>query len=256
LKLSGINLNSLPDKYLKDLSVNNLVLTNSRINENPKKDSQNKFHILTDLNIDSLKVITFINVKLQTGPDRFEWSAIESFKNLQAIHIEGGNLEIIDQDFKKIEAQNLLVLTLDNIQLKIIEKDVFNDWMSLRMLTINRNLIKKLDWMPLVMPNLWYLDLRFNKLESIPEGLDKTLPSLRVLKLGNNEIRVMPYSTVKPLFNRTNLEFSFYKQEGIQIIFIYAHNIVVKRKYLKLRVALFYKLSSLDKCMGCYNSLI
>lgn len=80
------------------------------------------------------------------------------------------------------------------------------------MLTISRNLIEDLDWMPLDLKDLWYLDLRRNKIKSFPQVLVESLISLRVLKLGENQIRTISENTMKSFLNLK--EFSFDKIPG------------------------------------------
>jgi Leucine-rich repeat (LRR) protein len=163
--------------------------------------------IFSDMKVDDMKVLTFINVNLEDENPSF-WTVFKPFKNLRAIHIEKGKLTKLDLNFGSILAENILTAEFDNIGLEVIETNTFENWKSLKMLTITDNFIKDFEWIP-KSTELWNLDLRRNKIKTIPKNLHELLPNLRVLKLDDNNLRYIPYDAIKNL-----KEFSF---ESIKI---------------------------------------
>lgn len=116
----------MPQFYLEDLSVNNLIFFDSGIDENKPKSPSNGIKIFSGLKTENLTVITFINVKLQIRSSQFAWNVFQLFDQFKAIYIEGGDFENIGSKFSKIPGNNILTATFDNTKLKTIEKNVFN----------------------------------------------------------------------------------------------------------------------------------
>jgi Leucine-rich repeat (LRR) protein len=156
--------------------------------------------------------LTSINNIFQNDLNLFDWEVFLNFKNIKAIHFEGGKLINLDSKFGNIFGDNILTAFFDNTKLENIETNVFKKWLKLKMLTINRNLIYDITWISSELPNLWYLDLRFNKLLYVSQDLISKLPSLRVLKLDDNKIRVISFTSIEPLLSIN--EFSFEKTIG------------------------------------------
>jgi hypothetical protein len=157
--------------------------------------------------------LTFINNILENNVYIIEWKIFQKFINLKAIHIEGGKLvNLYYSTFGETFGENILTATFDNTNLDYIEAHVFVNWVKLKMLTIKRNLIHDMTWISAKLPNLWYLDLRFNKLNYVPQDLISNLPSLRILKLSDNKIRVISFDAIEPLLSIN--EFSFEEKIG------------------------------------------
>jgi Leucine-rich repeat (LRR) protein len=214
---------------LDGLIVNNLVFQGGGLYENTPNNPNNNVKIFDGLDPKKLFVLTFLDVILQTGLSGMEWKVFNSFKELKAIHIEDGTLNNLKDDFFLIPRQNILTITFNNNKLEKIEKSVFIGWDQLKMMTINYNLIEDLDWITSKLPALWYLDLRYNKLTNIPKEFEEKFPSLRVLKLGDNVIRVLPDLTLGSLLKIN--EFSFGKNGNyINKIFL-IHKIVLNEKF-------------------------
>jgi hypothetical protein len=220
--LNGQNINTLvlrnmsfysnPDDFL-NLTINNLIITDSRFDENKIDEPLHGIKIFSNLDIENLFVLTFINNILENGINTIEWDFFQKLINLKAIHIEGGKLEnLYYSTFGETFGENILTATFDNTNLDYIETNVFVNWVKLKMLTITRNLIHDMTWISSKLPNLWYLDLKFNKLSYVPQDLISNLPSLRILKLGDNKIRVISFAAIEPLLNIN--EFSFEKTSG------------------------------------------
>jgi Leucine-rich repeat (LRR) protein len=207
--LRNMSFHSNPDDFF-ELTVNNLIITDSRLDENKIDEPQDGIKIFSNLDIENLFVLTFINNK--NSFNIIGWKFFQKFVNLKAIHIEGGKLESLNSMFDSTFGKNILTATFDNTNLDNIEKNIFEKWIKLKMLTITRNLIHDMTWISSKLPNLWYLDLRFNKLNYIPQDLIPNLPSLRILKLGDNKIRVISFAAIVPLLNIN--EFSFEKTNG------------------------------------------
>jgi Leucine-rich repeat (LRR) protein len=231
----NVDINKLAEKCLNGLIVNNLVFKEGGLNADTRNNSKNNDKIFDGLKPEKLFVLTFLDVVLQTETSVMNWKVFEYFKELKAIHIENGTLNSLDNDFYLIPHQNILTITFNNNKLEKIEKSVFNDWNQLKMMTINDNLIEDLDWITSELPALWYLDLRYNKLTNIPKGLEDKLPSLRVLKLGDNVIRTFPDLTLESLGRHSLLkinEFSFDKTRGNYINQIFLiHKIILNENF-------------------------
>jgi hypothetical protein len=194
------------------LFVSNLIITESNIDEKKLDNQVDGFKLFLELHTESLQVLTFIDNILQTDSNQFKWEVFLNFKNLKAIHIEGGKLENLDLKFGNIFDGNIITATFDNTKLEIIERNVFEKWTKLKMLTINRNSIHDMTWIASKLPDLWYLDLRFNKLVYVPQDLISNLPSLRVFKLDDNKIRIISFTAIESLLSIN--EFSFEKTIG------------------------------------------
>jgi Leucine-rich repeat (LRR) protein len=227
---TNVDFNKLAEKCLNGLIVNNLVFKEGGLNAGAQKNPQNNEEIFNGLKPEKLFVLTFFDVELQTGGSVMNWTVFNYFKELKAIHIEGGTLSNLNDDFGLIPHQKIFTITLNNNKLEKIEKSVFiNGWDQLKMMTINNNSIEDLDWITSKLPALWYLDLRFNKLKNIPKGFEQKFPSLRVLKLGDNLIRVLPDLTLGSLLEIK--EFSFYKKGNyINKVFL-THKIVLNANF-------------------------
>jgi Leucine-rich repeat (LRR) protein len=202
LALEGMGFESKSNDYFSGISINNLVFRDSTLS-----GSSISMDIFSDMKVDDMKVLTFINVNLEDENPSF-WTVFKPFKNLRAIHIEKGKLTKLDLNFGSILAENILTAEFDNIGLEVIETNTFENWKSLKMLTITDNFIKDFEWIP-KSTELWNLDLRRNKIKTIPKNLHELLPNLRVLKLDDNNLRYIPYDAIKNL-----KEFSF---ESIKI---------------------------------------
>ncbi|CAG2106190.1 unnamed protein product [Medioppia subpectinata] len=166
-----------------------------------------------------LEVLTILDSKL-TQPlnqrEEFEWKMFAKFVNLKALHIENGVLVTVGQRFRDLSVGQLISVTFRKNILQHIERHTFDAMVSLKRLTITQNLITSLDFLATkhtVWPKLWYLDLRQNLLESFPTTLVDSLPALKVLKLGQNKIRVIDANTMNVLIARCS-EFHFEKLPG------------------------------------------
>jgi len=211
--LEGIGFESKSNDYFSGISINNLVFRDSTLS-----GSSISSDIFSDMKVDDMKVLTFINVNLEDENPLF-WTIFKPFENLRAIHIENGKLTKLDSSFGSIPAKNILTAEFDNIGLEVIETNTFENWKSLKMLTITDNLIIDFEWIP-KSTELWNLDLRRNKIKTIPKNLHELLPNLRVLKLDDNNLRYIPYDAIKNL-----KEFSF---EGIIIRLFLNKNFFMK----------------------------
>ncbi len=211
LAFRKINFYSNPKDFL-DLNVSNLIITESNIDEIKINEPLHGIKIFSKLNTEKLDVLTSIDNIFQNDLNIFDWEVFKNFQNIKAIHFEGGKLLKLDSKFGSIFGGNILTATFDNTKLENIETNVFEKWLKLKMLTINRNLIDDVTWISSELPNLWYLDLRFNKLLYISQDLISKLPSLRVFKLGDNKIRVISFTSIEPLSSIN--EFSFEKTIG------------------------------------------
>lgn len=205
LALNSTDLNSLHDNYFDNYAINNIIFKDSILWESLNSDK-----IFSKIIVKELQVITFTNTQLSQNNIYFDWRLFKSFTNLRAIYIENGVLGKLDSNFGSIPANTIITATFDNIKLELIEDNVFENWKNLKMLSITNNLIIDLNWIKSDFPELWLLDLRYNKLKTIPNNLIKWFPKLRVLKLAYNEIRTVSYEAIQPLL--TLKEFSF---EGI-----------------------------------------
>jgi Leucine-rich repeat (LRR) protein len=206
LALEGMGFESKSNDYFSGISINNLVFRDSKLS-----GSSISLDIFSDMKFDEVKVLTFINFNLEDENPLF-WTIFKPFKNLRAIHIENANITKLDSSFSSLPAENILTAEFDNIGLEVIETNTFVNWKSLKMLTITDNFIIDLEWIP-KSNELWNLDLRRNKIKTIPKNLHELLPNLRVLKLDDNNLRYIPYDAIKNL-----KEFSF---EGIIIRLIF-----------------------------------
>jgi Leucine-rich repeat (LRR) protein len=234
--LEGIGFESKSNDYFSGISINNLVFRDSTLS-----GSSISSDIFSDMKVDDMKVLTFINVNLEDENPLF-WTIFKPFENLRAIHIENGKLTKLDSSFGSIPAENILTAEFDNIGLEVIETNTFKNWKSLKMLTITDNLIKHFEWIP-KSTELWNLDLRRNKIKTIPKNLHELLPNLRVLKLDDNNLRYIPYDAIKNL-----KEFSF---EGI-IIRLYLNNIFSMKFIQELK---FIQIGSKNSITPDSNSL-
>jgi Leucine-rich repeat (LRR) protein len=204
---------SKSNDYFSEISINNLVFRDSTLS-----GSSISLDIFSDMKVEDMKVLTFINVNFEDENHLF-WKIFKPFKNLRAIHIENGNLTKLDSSFGSLPAENILTAEFDNIGLEVIETNTFENWKSLKMLTITDNFIKDFEWIS-KSTELWNLDLRRNKIKTIPKNLNELLPNLRVLKLDDNNLRYIPYDAIKNL-----KEFSF---EGIKISLFLNKNFFLK----------------------------
>jgi len=165
-----------------------------------------------------LEVLTLINENLCPTSDEFEWKIFSKFINLKFIHIEGGNLCKIGHHFRDLSSNNVISLTIKQNNLNLIESNSFDEFKSLQMLIINKNLIQDLIFLTSNQwSNLWYLDLRDNQLQAFPSELVDALPAIKVLKLGQNKIRTIDSNIINTLLVKCR-EFSFDKMPG-QLIF-------------------------------------
>lgn len=184
----------MEDKYFNGLSINN-VLFDGKISH------VRSFHksISPFTGINELQVITLLEINLKD----FNWEALKDKVHLKAIHIEGCHLEILEKfGFNSIKDINLITLTIIDSDLKQIEDLTFENWKSLKMLTIMKNKgLKDLNWInkETNFADLWYLDLRDNNIEIIPPNFFSALPELKVLKLDNNHLKELDWNMLKPV---------------------------------------------------------
>jgi Leucine-rich repeat (LRR) protein len=196
--------NKLEDKYFNGLSINN-VLFEGQFSQIKSFDKS----ISPFTGINELQVITLLEISLKD----FNWEALKDKLNLKAIHIERCHLESLEKSgFNSIKDINLIILTIDDSKLKQIEDLTFENWKSLKMLTITKNKdLKDLNWInkQTNFADLWYLDLSDNKIEIIPPNFFSALPKLKVLKLDNNYLKELDWNVLEPVLPHLR-EFSLY----------------------------------------------
>ena len=198
---------------LSGFSVNNLVLRKSNLN-------YISFPTIENMNGKDLKVLTFIDSELnKVRPIGIYLSNFEHFRKfdqVKAIHISGGSFKSMVNQFLSDSVANVVSMTVDNTGLQEITTTAFLKFSKLKMLTITRNSITKLDWLknlPSGSP-LWYLDLRNNLISEFPLDLAEKLNKLKVLKLGGNNIHIIGKQTAYTLINQLR-EISFKSYPGI-----------------------------------------
>ncbi len=194
----------LEDKYFNGLSINNVIFE-GKISQIHSFDKS----ISPFTGINELQVITLLKINLKD----FNWEALKDKVNLKAIHIEGCHLESLEKSgFNSIKDINLITLTIIDSNLKQIEGLTFENWKSLKMLTITHNKdLKDLNWInkEANFADLWYLDLKDNYIEIIPQNFFSALPKLKVLKLDNNHLKELDWNMLEPVLPNLR-EFSLY----------------------------------------------
>ena len=198
----------------KRITINNLVLVNNQF------VWKNNFkHLFDNIDKDQLNALTFINFSSTINhPVTFEWNIFSRFIKLKAIHIESTQLSYIENNFIDLPQNSITSLTLINNSLKSINNNSFVDFNNLKMLIIKNNFIEKLDWITESLSNVWHLDLRNNRIKEFTENIAQNLVSLKVLKLGGNQLLTINTITIGILFNRLT-EFSllptiYHKSKG------------------------------------------
>ncbi len=95
LAFRKINFYSNPKDFL-DLTVSNLIITDSSIDEIKINEPLHGIKIFSKLNTESLDVLTSINNIFQNDLNLFDWEVFLNFKNIKAIHFEGGKFINLD----------------------------------------------------------------------------------------------------------------------------------------------------------------
>ncbi len=107
----------------------------------------------------------------------------------------------------------MISLSLINCKIEIISENEFDHWPHLRMVSLARNLIKALKscWFSVKLPELWSLDLSYNKISTIDRELFSKMPSLRRLRLDNNELKNLNWNNLNifDYFPASLKEFTF-----------------------------------------------
>ncbi len=78
------------------------------------------------------------------------------------------------------------------------------------MVSLSRNSIKLLNrtWFSPDLPDLFSLDLSYNKIVSLPQDFFVGMNALRKLRLDNNKLMSLPFDTIKNIWNKQLIEFT------------------------------------------------
>jgi len=181
----------LEDNYFEYVYISNIVFDGD-VNI-PGVDTSKKSP-LKGIDTNSLQVLTLINIDF----DKFNWEPLKAAKKLTAIHIENCSFKHLEKaKFGLISDLKIISLTIVDSKLETIEASAFEGWDSLKMLTIKNAYLKNFDWIKTKLPQLWYLDLTFNYIDSISTDFFSFLPQLKVLKLDENNIKLLDWKLIE-----------------------------------------------------------
>lgn len=131
----------------------------------------------------------------------FNFNHLNGFISLRILQFNLSLLQILDETFKNVNLPNLHTLMIISSKLKLIHPMAFvNKSVQLVKLIFSDNELTNLSWLtsvPGTFEKLWYLDLSFNKLLSLPTNLRSKLPVLQVLYLNNNNFKWFQLSSMK-----------------------------------------------------------
>ena len=151
------------NKGLKDIHLaNNFIKSTERIRFKKMK---------------SLELMNFYNNQITSLSEKIGY-----LENLQILDLYHNQLSFLPQNIVKLKKLQTLAVSNNNLW-EFPSK--MQDLVNLKILYAHHNKLSSVDFLP---PNIEYLDLGFNLLESVPSAL-KTVPHLTDLDISNNKIK-------------------------------------------------------------------
>jgi Leucine-rich repeat (LRR) protein len=125
----------------------------------------------------SLELMNFYNNQITSLSEKIGY-----LENLQILDLYHNQLSFLPQNIVKLKKLQTLAVSNNNLW-EFPSK--MQDLVNLKILYAHHNKLSSVDFLP---PNIEYLDLGFNLLESVPSAL-KTVPHLTDLDISNNKIK-------------------------------------------------------------------
>ncbi|VHO02674.1 leucine-rich repeat domain-containing protein [Candidatus Rhabdochlamydia sp. T3358] len=157
LDLSNLQLSSLPDVFLPNLSGNARFLNN-----------------IQKLN---LKGNNFTGIP----------ESIKNLRSLEELSLEGNQIAVLPKEALE-KLITLQVLNLKGNQITVLPENIFDNLKALLDLDLGNNQIREFPKNIFDNLELRSLSLKANELKALPESFNKLLPSLRMLNLKDNPI--------------------------------------------------------------------
>lgn len=163
----------------------------------------NLWHLDLAIGIDSLHVTDFDNAGnlVQLKLTRNYIKRLHSY-----VFIKASNLTYIDLDTNQIsEIQDstfrglnfLLQVNLDNNFLSVLTRDAFIGAVNIETLSFERNQISTIEEGVFDLPKLREINLSFNQIQSLPDGLFLNSPQLLHVNLSDNLLLQLPQAIIK-----------------------------------------------------------
>ncbi len=184
LDLSNLQLSSLPDVFLPNLSGNARFLNN-----------------IQKLN---LKGNNFTGIP----------EPIKNLRSLEELNLEDNQIAALPKEALE-KLITLQVLNLKGNQIAVLPENIFDNLKALQNLDLGNNQIRELPKNIFDHLKLIALSLKANELKALPESFNKLLPSLRMLNLKDNPISKVDLKMIKQQKHK-DLRFSYDTNIGAQ----------------------------------------
>ncbi|GIY96722.1 uncharacterized protein CEXT_113191 [Caerostris extrusa] len=161
------------------------------------------------VSFDHSALIELLGVRVRRG---WNWTPLEYLKSTTGtgleIKLKGCGLKRLSSDFTKVADGSVKTVSISDSRLEMIGSGAFAEFGELNFFMLPRNRlrsIKRTD-LPAEPKELLEIDLRNNRLQSLDADLFSEMPSLRIISLAGNPLRVLPEGTFSSVIGRTSLQ--------------------------------------------------
>ncbi|XP_035225920.1 uncharacterized protein LOC118198365 [Stegodyphus dumicola] len=142
----------------------------------------------------------------------WNWTPLEQLKkpsgSTMDIEIDGCGLKRLSSDFSRVSGESLKTLSISDSELEMLGSGAFARFERMVQIRLPKNRLQSIHRgdLPPNAQELQEIDLRYNRLESIENDLFQDMPSLKVISLAGNPIRMLSESTFGAVIGKTFLQ--------------------------------------------------
>lgn len=189
LPIHTLAINGTPNDIQETLVVtnfNHLIIQNAQFNVSSRQEGSHDKSIVHQ----SLTIVRSSNVAVWSWAN-FNFKHIYFEDCLLNPIYEKSSHKVVTSDFLP---SNLLSLSFINCRIVNIGYGALSFLNSIRSLTITHNHLTTFSRLALPdeAPDLWSIDLSYNKIETLSDSFTNNLPSLKELNLRNNQLLTLP----------------------------------------------------------------
>ncbi|KFM67884.1 Immunoglobulin superfamily containing leucine-rich repeat protein, partial [Stegodyphus mimosarum] len=142
----------------------------------------------------------------------WNWTPLEQLKkpsgSTMDIEIDGCGLRRLSSDFSRVSGESLKTLSISDSELEMLGSGAFTRFEHMVQIRLPKNRLQSIHRgdLPPNPQQLQEMDLRYNRLESLEIDLFQDMPSLRIVSLAGNPIRMLSESTFGAVIGKTFLQ--------------------------------------------------
>jgi Leucine-rich repeat (LRR) protein len=196
LQMTKQNLEEVPVEGIKKVKYNSLLSLDFSNNRIKKLDNFSTFYDDNGTIFQELKEIKFSQNQIQVFPEIFL-----TFNNLKAIELRGNNITEFLENFTVVSLNrnviNNFMCNLEYVDLSVNKlkyvPSIFQYLTNISVVLLSNNYLTDISIFSLnLFQKMDTLDFGNNKVEILPQKFYRNVPSLKILNLENNEVKIIP----------------------------------------------------------------